>query len=39
MGGAPPSTGAKMFGKKVLQGGVNVAQDVLAGENVSTADL
>ena len=29
--------GAIMFGKKALQGGVNVAQDVLAGENFSTA--
>ena len=29
--------GAKMFGKKALQGSVNVAQDVLAGENLSTA--
>ena len=29
--------GAKMFGKRVLQTGVNVAQDVLAGENLKTA--
>ena len=29
--------GAKMLGKKVLQTGVNVAQDVLAGENLKTA--
>ena len=29
--------GAKMLGKKALQEGVNVAQDVLAGENFSTA--
>ena len=29
--------GAKMLGKKALQTGVDVAQDVLAGENVKTA--
>ena len=29
--------GAKMLGKKALQTGVNVAQDVLAGENLKTA--
>ena len=29
--------GAKMIGKKALQTGVNVAQDVLAGENIKTA--
>ena len=29
--------GAKMLGKKVFQTGVDVAQDVLAGENVKTA--
>ena len=29
--------GAKTFGKKALQTGVNVAQDVLAGENIKAA--
>ena len=29
--------GAKILGKKALQTGVNVAQDVLAGENLKTA--
>ena len=29
--------GAKMLGKKAVQTGVNVAQDVLAGENLKTA--
>ena len=29
--------GAKMLGKKALQTGVSVAQDVLAGENLKTA--
>ena len=29
--------GARILGKKALQTGVNVAQDVLAGENVKTA--
>ena len=29
--------GAKMLGKKALQTGVNVAQDVLAGENLKTS--
>ena len=29
--------GAKMLGKRALQTGVDVAQDVLAGENVKTA--
>ena len=29
--------GAKMLGKKALQTGVNVAQDVLVGENLKTA--
>ena len=29
--------GAKMLGKRALQTGVQVAQDVLAGENVKTA--
>ena len=29
--------GAEMLGKKALQTGVNVAQDVLAGENLKTA--
>ena len=29
--------GAKMLGKRALQMGVQVAQDVLAGENVKTA--
>ena len=29
--------GAKVFGKKALQTGVNVAQDVLNGDNIKTA--
>ena len=29
--------GAKMLGKKALQTGVDVAQDLLAGENLKTA--
>ena len=29
--------GAKMLGKRALQTGVDIAQDVLAGENVKTA--
>ena len=31
--------GAKILGKKALQTGVQVAQDVLAGENVKTATI